>query len=70
MSHSSYAKYELMMYSTPENKYNEVMIPRIKTFDHRFKYPNIKENGNAWISITPNEIFTMKKPIEEATGNV
>lgn len=70
LSHSSYVKYELMMYSTPENKYNGVMIPRIGTLDHRFKYPNIKENGNAWMSITPNEIFTMEDSIKEATGNV
>jgi hypothetical protein len=70
LSHSSFAKYELMMYSTPKSKYNGVMIPRIGTFDHKFKYPNIKEDGNAWMSITPNEIFTMEDSIKKATGNV
>ena len=70
LSHSSYAKYELMMYSTPENKYNGVMIPRIGTFDHKFKYPSIEEKNHTWMSVTPNEIFTMAQPIKEACGNV
>lgn len=66
----SYAKYEIMHYNVPANKYNGVMIPRIGTFDHRFKYPSIKENNYTWMSVTPNEILTMEKPIADARGNV
>ncbi|MEY8327793.1 class I SAM-dependent methyltransferase [Lachnospiraceae bacterium 48-33] len=66
----SYAKYEVIHYSVPANKYNGVMIPRIGTFDHRFKYPSIKENNYTWMSVTPNEILTMEKPIADAKGNV
>lgn len=34
------------------------------------KYPVLYENGVAWMSITPNEIETMRKQIEEASGEV
>ena len=70
LTHASYSKYETMMYTIPVSKYNGVMIPRIGTFDHRFKYPSIKENNYTWMSVTPNEILTMEKPIADATGNV
>lgn len=70
LSMASFRKYELFMYDTPKDRFQGVMIPAIGTIDHRFKFPNIRENGAAWMSITPNEIYTMQKPIEEATGNV
>lgn len=70
LSHASYSKYETIMYSVPVSKYNGVMIPRVGTFDHRFKYPRIKEDNRTWMSVTPNEILTMEKPINDATGNV
>ena len=63
-------KYEIFMYDTAKPKFHDVMIPAIGTIDHRFKFPNILENGKAWMSITPNEIYTMKEPIQEAAGKV
>lgn len=70
LSMASFRKYELFMYNTPTDRFQGVMIPAIGTVDHRFKFPNIKENGSAWMSITPNEIYTMRKPIEDASGKV
>lgn len=70
LSMASFRRYELFMYDTPKDRFQGVMIPAIGTVDHRFKFPNIKENGSAWMSITPNEIFTMQKPIEDASGKV
>lgn len=70
LTHSSYAKYETMMYTVPVSKYNGVMIPRIGTFDHKFRYPSIKEDNYTWMSITSNEILTMEKPIADAKGNI
>ena len=70
LSMASYRKYELFMYDTPKDRFQGVMIPSIGTVDHRFKFPNIKENGSAWMSITPNEIYTMQKPIKDASGKV
>ncbi len=63
-------KYELFMYDTAKDRFQGIMIPAIGTTDHRFKFPNILENGTVWMSITPNEIYTMKKPISEASGKV
>ena len=39
-------------------------------FEQRFPFLAIKEGDTTWMSITPHEINTMKKPIEEAHGNV
>ncbi len=70
LSMGTFRKYELFMYNTPKSEFQGVMIPAIGTIDHRFKFPSIKENDSAWMSITPNEIYTMKKPIEDASGKV
>ena len=39
-------------------------------FSEEFPFIALNENGVTWMSITPNEIETMEKSIEEATGNV
>lgn len=70
LTHDSFAKYETVMYTVPVSKHKGIMIPRIGTFDHRFHYPCIKEDGQTWMSVTPNEILTMEKPIADAHGNV
>lgn len=61
--------YELFMYNTPIN-YNGIYIPRIAAFDHEFIYPCIKENKQTWMSVTPNEIYTIQPHIKKAKGNV
>lgn len=45
-------------------------IPQIGFFDTEFKFPAILENGRIWMTITPNEIETMKEPVDQAFGNV
>ena len=45
-------------------------IPQIGFFETEFEYPAILENGRIWMTVTPNEIETMKDPIEQAFGNV
>lgn len=45
-------------------------IPCVGYFDSRFEFPTVFENGVEWMAIKPNEIETMKKPIEDAYGNV
>lgn len=39
-------------------------------FEKEFPFLSIKEKETTWMSITPHEINTMKKPIDEAYGNV
>ncbi len=45
-------------------------IPQIGFFETEFEYPAILENERIWMTVTPNEIETMKEPIEQAFGNV
>lgn len=70
LTRDKYARYELMHYTVPCCRGGGIMIPRLGTFDHRFRFPCIREDGTTWMSITPNEILTMKEPIEKARGKV
>ena len=70
LTHSHYEKYELTMYDTVVVTDSGTEIPNIATFDHRFEFPSIMENNVTWMSITPNEIFTMQPHIDKAFGNV
>lgn len=44
--------------------------PSIGFFVDKIGYPCIKEKDEVWMSITPNEINTMKNSIENVSGNV
>ena len=45
-------------------------IPQIGFFEIEFMFPTVLENDRIWMTITPNEIETMKEPIDQAFGNV
>jgi len=45
-------------------------LPQIGFFETEFQFPAILENNRIWMTITPNEIETMKEPVNEAFGNV
>lgn len=45
-------------------------IPQIGFFDKEFTFPAILENNRIWMTITPNEIETMKEAVDQAFGNV
>lgn len=45
-------------------------IPQIGFFETEFSYPAILENGRIWMTVTPNEIETMKEAVNQAFGNV
>ena len=45
-------------------------IPRIGYFTEKFTFPTVFENGIEWMAIKPNEIETMKEPVEKARGSV
>lgn len=46
------------------------LIPQIGFFETEFNFPVILENGRLWMSITPNEIETMKEAIAKGFGKV
>ena len=45
-------------------------VPRIGFFSESFRFPAVMENGNEWMTVTPNEVETMKEPIRQAEGRV
>lgn len=45
-------------------------IPQIGFFDTEFRFPAVLENDRIWMTITPNEIETMREPIDQAFGHV
>lgn len=45
-------------------------IPQIGFFDTEFSFPAVLENDRIWMTITPNEIETMKEAVDQAFGNV
>ena len=64
-------RFSLFFYDIPQIEVNGARIPRIGSVEHRYDYPLIgAENSDVWMSITPNEIYTMKKSIDESFGNV
>lgn len=49
---------------------NNVVLPQIGYFKDEYKYPAILEDDRIWMLITPNEIETMDKVINEVKGNI
>lgn len=45
-------------------------IPQIGFFDTEFRFPAVLENDRIWMTITPNEIETMREPVDQAFGHV
>lgn len=62
--------YEAFIFNDLETMQDGRIIPQIGFFDTEFAYPALLENERVWMSITPNEIETMKYPIAEAQGKV
>lgn len=66
--------YELFIYNTDQNIVPDIYIsvPCIGCFTGKVSYPAISQisTDSTWMSVTPNEIYTMKKPIDNASGKV
>ena len=46
------------------------VLPQIGCFAEAFEYPAVLENGREWMTVTPNEIETMRAPVARARGHV
>lgn len=70
MRTSSYAPFEAFVCReiTVEDDLKE--LPHIGFFTERFDFPSVFENGREWMTVTPNEIETMRSPLSEAHGRV
>lgn len=63
----------LTIFPNNESSYeNKLRIPSFAAFDPEceFCYPYLKQHGEAWMNITPEEINTAKHAIHRAKGNV
>lgn len=69
LCNKSYAPYEAFVYDDMELRKNGRILPRIGYFSERFDFPCVCEGGREWMTVTPNEINTMKHPISTAHGN-
>ena len=70
LCYRDYAPYEPFASGDPILCADHREIPRIGYFEAPFSFPAVLENGVEWMTVTPNEIETMKSPIQNATGRV
>lgn len=70
LSYDKYVPYQGFVYNDFKYEDDGRVIPQIGFFNKVFKYPAIYQKDRLWMSITPNEIETMKEPINEAQGHV
>lgn len=70
LTKNKYLVGEMMAYDIGEIIENNVSVPKLGIWQDEFEYITLGESGNAWMTITPNEINTMKEPIENACGKV
>ena len=66
----SYAPYELFVRGADTGYPDGREVPSIGFFDTSFSFPAVLENGREWMTVTPNEIETMKEPLAKAEGKV
>ena len=64
-----YTPYELFAYQDMSDD-DYVEINSLGYFKEEFSFIALNHKGVTWMNITPNEIETMKKAVEEVSGNV
>lgn len=67
---ASYAPYEPFVWRDPVLLENLCEIPQIGYFEKEFTFPAIHQGGVEWMSIKPNEVETMREPIQKCRGRV
>lgn len=66
----SYLPYEIFVCNHPVLTREMREIPQIGYFTEEFVFPAVLENGIEWMTVTPNEVETMRAPIRESRGKV
>lgn len=71
LTHATYAPYEgFVCGHFGKGRAPFCEIPPIGFFAERFSFPAVKEGGQEWMAIKPNEIETMRAPLAGAHGRV
>lgn len=65
-----YKPFEIFVCNDLEKMSDGRIIPKLGFFDEMFSYPAVSEKGREWMSVTPNEVETMREPIKNASGKV
>jgi len=61
--------YEAFVRNDFKEDFSGRLYPQLGFFTEEFQYLSIYQDKRLWMSITPNEMNTMKKPIENAFGD-
>lgn len=69
IKYDKYNPYECFVCDDFKESKNTI-LPTLGFFETPFTYPAIYQNNHLWMSVTPNEINTMKEDIANAKGNV
>lgn len=67
---ASYSAYEPFVWRDPILDGELREIPQIAYFEKSFTFPAIHQNGVEWMSVKPNEVETMREPIQKCNGKV
>ena len=70
LCYSDYAPFEPFVCNHPILTETLREIPQIGYFHQRFAFPAVLEKGVEWMTVTPNEIETMRVPIQKSHGQV
>lgn len=73
LRYNEFMPYEVDIYSPPKRlPQMHIDIPRVSCFTHTLKYPAIGQTSikSTWMSVTPNEVYTMSDAISNAKGKV
>lgn len=73
LRYHSLMPYELNIYNVPKRiDQFHIDIPRVSCFVEKFEYPVIfqKTIKSTWMSVSPNEVFTMEREVKNARGKV
>lgn len=70
LGHGRYAPFEAFVCDDLRDMGDGRIIPQLGYFTGQFLFPEVRENGREWMSVTPNEIATMRAPIAAAHGDV
>lgn len=70
LKYEKYLPYEGFVYDDMRIESDFTEIPRIGFFREEFTFPAVLENGVEWMTVSPNEVETLKTAISEAEGKV
>ena len=68
--HEHIAPMELFVAADFERDAQGRILPRLGWFDRSFAYPALREDGQVWMTVTPNEINTIQPAVAQSRGKV